>query len=412
MSYVIHFADPRHNVLVLLARERRLASLSRHLRSGAWLSRTVIISCARFLLLINLILAAWAVVATHQPTPDGKTLKVDFVSFYAAGRLALRGEAALAYDQAAHRQAEEAATGPARNYLYFFYPPPYLLLCAGLAMLPYGVAFAGFEGLTLLLFLAVVRATAGRRATLGLWLLPTLAFPPLYWGLGEGQNALLTAALFGAALLLLDARPLLAGLLFGLLCYKPHFGLLIPLALICAGRWRSFAAASLTVGLCVALSWAAFGGATWLAYLQGLKTSGDAYGTGDVSYIGMVNVFGAARLAGLPPWIAIALQAVASVAAASAAGWVWRRSDSRAVRAAALLSATMVAAPLVLLYDQLLSLLAIVWLARSAMFGPWEKTLLAAAFLLPFVGFPLVTLGLPVAPLAALLILGICVRQV
>lgn len=395
----------------LASDEMARAAVSRQLRSGAWLSREVIVSRARILALINLILVVWAVAAMHRPSPDGRTTNVDFVSFYAAGRLALRGEPALAYDQAAHRQAEEAVTGPARNYLYFFYPPPYLLLCAVLAMLPYGVAFAGFEGLTLLLFLAVVRATAGPRATMGLWLLPALAFLPLYWGLGEGQNALLTASLFGGALLLLDARPVLAGVLFGLLCFKPHFGLLIPLVLICAGRWRCFAAAGGTVGACVTLSWAVFGGVTWVAYLPGFQAAGDAYGSGAVSYIGMVNVFGAARLVGVPPAVAVGLQAVASVVAAGVAGWIWRVADHRAVRAAALLSATMVAVPLVLLYDQLLTFLAIVWLARAGGFAAWEKTMLAAAFLLPIVGFPLAALGVPVAPVAAMVVLGICFQK-
>jgi hypothetical protein len=396
----------------LASDEMTRAAVSRQLRSGAWLSREVIVSRARILALINLVLVVWAVAAMHRPSPDGRTTNVDFVSFYAAGRLALRGEPALAYDQAAHRQAEEAVTGPARNYLYFFYPPPDLLLCAVLAMLPYGVAFAGFEGLTLLLFLAVVRATAGPRATMGLWLLPALAFLPLYWGLGEGQNALLTASLFGGALLLLDARPVLAGVLFGLLCFKPHFGLLIPLVLICAGRCRCFAAAGGTVGACVALSWAVFGGVTWAAYLHGFQAAGDAYGSGAVSYIGMVNLFGAARLVGVPPAVAMGLQAVASVVAAGVAGWIWRVADHRAVRAAALLSATMVAVPLVLLYDQLLTFLAIVWLARAGGFAPWEKTMLAAAFLLPIVGFPLAALGVPVAPVAAMVVLGICFQKV
>jgi len=44
---------------------------------------------------------------------------------------------------------------------------------------------------------------------------------------------------------LLERRPVAAGLLFGLLCYKPHFGLLVPVALASGGYWRSFAAASL-----------------------------------------------------------------------------------------------------------------------------------------------------------------------
>jgi hypothetical protein len=73
----------------------------------------------------------------------------------------------------------------------------------------------------------------------------------------------LTAALFGAATLLIDGRPVPAGLLFGMLCYKPHLGLLIPVALAAGRRWRAFTAAVAAVlGLC-AFSAVLFGVDTW-----------------------------------------------------------------------------------------------------------------------------------------------------
>ncbi len=39
--------------------------------------------------------------------------------------------------------------------------------------------------------------------------------------LGHGHNGFLTAALFGFALVQLDRRPIVAGILFGLIAYKP-----------------------------------------------------------------------------------------------------------------------------------------------------------------------------------------------
>ena len=58
-----------------------------------------------------------------------------------------------------------------------------------------------------------------------------LAFPAVFVNLGHGHNGFLTAALIGFALLWLDRRPVVAGILFGLLAYKPQFGLMIPLVL-------------------------------------------------------------------------------------------------------------------------------------------------------------------------------------
>jgi len=63
---------------------------------------------------------------------------------------------------------------------------------------------------------------------------------------------------------------------------------------------------------------------------------------------------------------------------------VWWRCPSRNLRAATLLSATLLAVPLALLYDRLLLLVASAWLIRDGRtrgFLPWEKIALLAVFL-------------------------------
>lgn len=62
------------------------------------------------------------------------------------------------------------------------------------------------------------------------------AWPGMYGNGLQEQSGFLTAALFGSALVMLDRRLVLAGLLLALLAFKPQFGLLIPLALIAGGR--------------------------------------------------------------------------------------------------------------------------------------------------------------------------------
>lgn len=54
------------------------------------------------------------------------------------------------------------------------------------------------------------------------WLLLAVAFPAVLINIRHGQNGFLTAALLGGALAVLERRPLLAGILFGLLAYKPR----------------------------------------------------------------------------------------------------------------------------------------------------------------------------------------------
>ena len=67
-----------------------------------------------------------------------------------------------------------------------------------------------------------------------------LAFPAVFLNAAHGQNGFLSAALLGGGLLIMDRRPLLAGVCFGAMAFKPHLALAIPFALIFARRWMTF----------------------------------------------------------------------------------------------------------------------------------------------------------------------------
>ena len=199
------------------------------------------------MLAIELVIFLFCVAGTHGLiVPLTRPTSTDFVSFYAAGGLADVGTPQLAYDQTAHYAAEERAAQPGIVYNFFFYPPTFLLLCSSLARLPYLLAFAAFEAVTLGLYLIVIRRILGEHGSAVFVLI--LAFPPVLWTIGLGQNGFLTAGLLGLATLLVDRRPLAAGFLFGALCCKPHFALLVPVALAAGGRWRALAAAALGPG--------------------------------------------------------------------------------------------------------------------------------------------------------------------
>ena len=189
---------------------------------GAALDCDRVLAYCRILIVAETVGLLFLVAGTHGLiVPLSRPTSTDFVSFYAAGALANAGTPELVYDQSAHHAAEERATAIGVEYRFFYYPPVFLLVCAALARLPYLAAFLAFEGVTLALFLVVMCEILDRRG----WsaLIPVLAFPALYWTLGLGQNSFLTAALFAAGTLWIDRRPILAGICFGALCYKPQF---------------------------------------------------------------------------------------------------------------------------------------------------------------------------------------------
>jgi hypothetical protein len=391
------------------------ARLLDSLRYANWLTRDRAVAWGTVLLIEELLFFVFLIMWNHGAFVSvGNGGSADFVSFYAAGKLALDGNPALAYDQAAHFLAQQQAAGTDGPYQYFFYPPVFLMLCALLARLPYFVAYIVFQVATLVPFVLVTRRILGERD----WrlLAPLLAFPAVFWTMGLGQNSFLTAALFGGFTLLVDRRPIGAGVLLGMICYKPHFGLLAPIVLVASRRWRAFFAALATVAALVGLSGLVFGWETWRAYLSAFAGSHTVYGTGAITYAAFATPFGAARLLGFDAWIALAFQAFAALVMAVLTTIVWRRSSDVSLRSATLLAGTLVAVPLALVYDKLILLLAVCWLLRAARrhgFLPWDRLIICLTYPAALLAVPIASgWNFPLGPLTTVAILILCIRRV
>src|SRR5271154_6233646 len=226
------------------------------LRSGDWLTRDRIRLVAVALFLASTIGFLYLVLTAHGGIDlQGRPLGTDFSNVYAAGTYADEDNAAAAFDPARQFAREREIFGEATQFYGWPYPPYFLLVAAALALLPYGLALAVWQAVTLGIYLLVIRAIispsprSAQRADRLLWLLLALAYPAVLINVGHGQNGFLTAALFGGALVILDRRPLAAGVLFGCLVYKPQYGLMLPIVLAGSGRWRCFASAAATATL-------------------------------------------------------------------------------------------------------------------------------------------------------------------
>ena len=220
--------------------------------------------------LFNVCFVLFVINATFFPTAwfshwwiydaNGLGIPTDFVNVWSAGRLALEGHPAQAWDWDIQRQIE--LTLLKQDFIGYFawhYPPPFLFVASLLARLPYAAAFMGWVFVSLIPYLIVMRAIVGRRFG---WIL-ALAAPMVLTNVLDGQNGFLTAALIGGTLYLMPVRPILAGICLGLLSYKPQYGLLFPLVLIATSQWRTFFSAATTTLLMFLASWLAFGTESW-----------------------------------------------------------------------------------------------------------------------------------------------------
>ncbi len=321
------------------------------------------VACA-ILLALTLLAAALFVSGSSRPG-------IDFSCFWGAGKMALEGHAATAYDWQQLRQLLiqlQPITHAPYSYdqtpVPFFYPPVFFLVLAPLALLPFWIAFGVWSAAKLLCWLLVVHAIRPRSAAM----LLALAAPPVFFDFIAGQSALLAASLLGGILLTLDRRPLLSGFLLALLIFKPQYGVLLPFVLIATKRWSVFFTASLVAPALILVTGVIFGWDTFKGFHEAATFAATQFHlSGALPWYKLQSNYGLFRSAGLGYGPAMSLHiAIASACAI----WVlimWRRRVSFAVQAASLLAATPLISPYFAIYDMPILAIALVFLMNANM---------------------------------------------
>jgi len=321
------------------------------------------------------------------------------------------GDPAAAYDMARQYAVQKQEFGPQTGFYPFFYPPIYLLICYPLAALPYLTALAIWVVSTAYAYQAVVRHIG--QGVVGL--VPVLAFPAVFVSVGHGQNALLTTAILGAAALCLDRRPAVAGVLLGLLAFKPHLAVVAPLMLLAAGRWRAFAAAAVTACALALVSLAAFGLDAWKAFIASAPAAKAVLDDKMMDVEKLQSVFGAVRLLGGGADLAYFAQGAVALGVIGLLLYLARRELSGEAIGALVATAAALTSPYFLDYDLALLAIPLAWATAQGVktgFLPWEKSVLVLAFALPAFSRVLAfAIGVPLAPLAVGLLFWCVVRR-
>jgi len=343
--------------------------------------------------------------------PLSDVLFPDFLVFYAAARAFFAGKLALVYDIDAFTQYQNALLADRfprpLHFRPFFYPPTWLLMLLPFGLLGVASAYIAFMSLTA----AAATALVGRRGWWG-WL-AVVTSPAAVWVVLAGQNTFFSIALFYGGFRLLDRTPAVAGILFGLLSYKPQIWLLVPLALFAARQWRGL---GWTIGTAFALSFASiamFGFDVWLAFLDTARQAGSPRLADEMFghiYMHMTTLLAAARIVGLPVPLASALQVGGAILAIVAVWCAFRRHGSNDARVAVLAAATFLISPYALNYDLLLLMPAAVALFRLGLaqgFHPGERLIYVMLWVIPTLCIILNRIDLPATPLVVLAFGGI-----
>jgi alpha-1,2-mannosyltransferase len=349
-------------------------------RNGRWITSERFRIYPAIFLTISVAGLVWLAVSPIGPRWSGS----DFVGFWVPANLAAAGRATAIYDQRLFAMLQQAISGHSDTYLPWVYPPIFLLLIMPLGALSYKTAFVVWMAAALTVYWLALRKLAGREG-----LIVALAFPGVMICIYNGHAEILLAGLFGGAMLLLDRRPYVAGLLIGLCAVKPHLFLLVPVALVAAGRWRPFASAACLVLVSTAISALVFGADLWRDFFMTVSGLGDgAVGDGaslaimlakQQSVLAFGSRFGASILAG-----------TLQVAAMALAGWAvaitWARNRSLGERSMVLCCGTLLASPYLFDYDLALLAVPTAIVAREGLangFPPWQKSMLSALWMAP-----------------------------
>ncbi len=380
--------------------------------TGAWLTERRITAIATMTLAATILSLTVLFIGAHGTLDAaGRPLGTDFSNVWTAGWMADHGRAPLAWNWPAHR-AVQIATHHDRAVPFYgwHYPPPFLLVAALLAFMPYVPALIVWQAATLVpMLLLVRRIVPGRRATL-----VALAAPVVLVCLGHGHNGFLSAALLGGGLLLLDRRPFAAGLLIGCLIYKPQLAVLLPLVLVAGRHWRAIAGTAVSATILCAATLAIWGWPVWRAFIDSLPlTRSVVIEQGSTGWEKIASAFSLVRMWGGAIPAAYAAQTLVTIAALLGAVLATRAAPP--VRNAAVMAAALLSTPYVLDYDFVILGVAIAYLvadARARGFLRWEASLLAFAWAVPLFARALTGLtGIPVALIAAAAVFALAIRR-
>jgi len=293
----------------------------------------------------------------HLVNGAGRPFGDDWVNYWSGAFLALHGRAAEIYNLYDFHAFQQSIVGSQLDGYHYSYPPVMLLITAPFALIPYVPAlFVWLTASWYAFYRALKLALPGRGV-----LLLALATPAVLINAVGGQNGCWTAALLGGGLSLVERRPYLAGSLFGMMIYKPHLAVLLPVALIAGRQWRTIAAAAVTAGVLLGLSWLVFGPELWAHYLRNLAALRHAVLEVDISPR-MVSVFIAARSLGISVKMAYWLQAAVGALACLAVAAVWFKAAPAALKNAVLLLGTCLAMPYLQDYDLVFGAMVVAWL--------------------------------------------------
>lgn len=349
--------------------------------------------------------------AVYHYLVDGRVVGSDLSVLWTAAQITSLEDLQLAYsaDVFSTAAAQPYWGGAAGNpYQYFAYPPHFLLFLWPIGQVPYVFAFFIYALINPLILAAVVWAAFQRS-----WYAAgfVVLAPAAFFSLWVGQTGTLACALLIGGMAFLERRPILAGILIGLLTFKPPLGVIIPFALLAGRYWRTFISAVLTVVALLLLSIAVHGTEVWITYFTSVPDRHlELYTSAQSLITNLVpTVFRASSILGFGDTAGLVAQGLVAAVVLACAMWAFHSRRDLGLNCALLFSGTLLVSPFGHIYDlSMVSAAVFLLLQDMALRGAHrgERMIAVVAWLLPFPVYFLNGAGLPIGPLVLGLLFG------
>lgn len=288
----------------------------------------------------------------------GKPVGGDFATFWAASKMILAGQSSNIYDEKKLYDVQKKVTGLDQFLPIISYPPVGVLFIAPLSLFPYLVSLILWLGSTLLVFLFVLKRIAPHPLTL--WV--GITFPGTFGNFVNGNNGFLSAIFIGGGLLFMESFPFIGGLFFGLLTYKPHLAILIPLVLIAGRHWRVLLGMIVSVICLNLVAVSIFGYEIYLVFLKRVPVPFEYLEKGLFPLYQIQSFFGASLLMGIDPLFSRIFYGTIAMFVAVVVLWIWTRKNAPFYfRASALVLGILLVTPHLCSHDLAILALPLAW---------------------------------------------------
>lgn len=328
---------------------------------------------------------------------------IDYLMLYTAGQTALTGDAEDIFDVAAqHLLIEENYNKIMPSDIQWFYPPTFLLtLLSVFSILPYQVSLVAWLIITLGFAVLSAYLILPDRKNLA-WLM--MAFPGVLYTFRWGQNSFFSTALLMAGIGLMKTRPALAGLMFGLLTFKPQLAVFPFIVLLITKEWKALKWSVIFGGLSVVVSLLLYGPKVWLAFLNHFFNVTPTLLTSIWEKTNAIQptMNSALKLMGIDGLLLNIILVIIFILISWATKRIWEKTERMTLRGSAMVIGLFTFIPYFIQYDLMLLSIPFILLIYDLIVEGYKKTdilIMGVIWLMPLVNMSIVQItGLQISP--------------